>query len=168
MRRIKRLSLIMFASILLFCNACTDTLHIVTGEYTYQASGQVTLDNVRSLILEHEMGTMDILYKDPSTLLLTFYSNDGNTYTTDATIDEKNIDLFPFTRLLSVKYTTQESSILGGVVNLEHTEDYQIGVYGSGIIYDNTIIFRLQYLGNGLADEKKLVGDEITLVARKK
>ena len=99
MRRMKRLSLIMFASILLFCNACTDTLHIVTGEYTYQASGQVTLDNVRSLILEHEMGTMDILYKDPSTLLLTFYSNDGNTYTTDATIDEKNIDLFPFTRL---------------------------------------------------------------------
>ena len=67
-----------------------------------------------------------------------------------------------------MKYTTQESSILGGVVNLEHTEDYQIGVYGSGIIYDNTIIFRLQYLGNGLADEKKLVGDEITLVARKK
>ena len=130
------------------------------GEYDYQSSGNITLGGVQNLIID--------LQKDPTTLMLIFFAEDGNTYTTDATIEGNSVLLSPYHKLLTINYYITESSLLAGTTNRLITEDYQLTVYGTGTIYSNVITFTLQYSGQELSTGKKLVGNNITLIAKRK
>ena len=155
-------------SILLGLNACENSYNTLVGEYHYQASGHVTLGGVRDLIIDHEKGSLEIIQKDATTLMLIFFAEDGNTYTTHASIENKNIMLDPFYKLLTVNYYTHESTLLGGTSNVLQEENYQVAVYGTGELFANTIILTLQYKGEELNSGTTLVGKNITLIAKKK
>lgn len=138
------------------------------GEYDYQSSGNITLGGVQNLIIDHEKGNMEVIQKDPTTLMLIFFAEDGNTYTTDATIEGNSVLLSPYHKLLTINYYITESSLLTGTTNRLITEDYQLTVYGTGTIHSNVITFTLQYSGQELSTGKKLVGNNITLIAKRK
>lgn len=164
----KFLSFLGLVSILVCFCACENTYDTFIGEYHYQSSGNVTLGGTRNLILDHEKGTLEIIQKDPTTLMLIFFAEDGSTYTTDATVEGNTITFNPFNKLLTVSYYVTESSLLGGTTNRLETEDYQVAVYGMGTIHSNAIVFTIQYNGEELTSGQKLVGNNITLIAKKK
>ena len=100
--------------------------------------------------------------------MLIFFAEDGNTYTTTATIEGEVLVLAPFYKLLPVNYYTHESTLLSGTISVLHEENYQGVVYGMGELYDDTIIFSLQYSGEELNSGTKLIGKNITLIAKNK
>lgn len=155
-------------SILLSLNACEEIQKELIGEYHYQVSGHVVLNDVRDLILNPEKGNLEIIKKDATTLMLIFFAEDGNTYTTTATIEGEVLVLAPFYKLLPVNYYTHESTLLSGTISVLHEENYQVVVYGMGELYDDTIIFSLQYSGEELNSGTKLIGKNITLIAKNK
>lgn len=155
-------------SILLGLNACEEIQKELIGEYHYQVSGHVVLNDVRDLILNPEKGNLEIIKKDATTLMLIFFAEDGNTYTTTATIEGEVLVLAPFYKLLPVNYYTHESTLLSGTISVLHEENYQVVVYGMGELYDDTIIFSLQYSGEELNSGTKLIGKNITLIAKNK
>lgn len=145
---------------------CQSPVEIAIGSYTYHASGEITLGGERYLITD-EKGEMEMIYLQDNTLLLTFSADNGGVYTTQATINQQEIEIAPFNRSMEVKYTVRENSLLGGPTNIEKTESYSVDVYGEGHIYGETIILDLRYDGHGLTDNKKLIGKKITLIAKK-
>lgn len=155
-------------SILLGLNACEEIQKELIGEYHYQVSGHVVLNDVRDLILNPEKGNLEIIKKDATTLMLIFFAEDGNTYTTTATIEGEVLVLAPFYKLLPVNYYTHESTLLSGTISVLHEENYQVVVYGMGELYDDAIIFTLQYSGEELNSGTKLIGKNITLIAKNK
>lgn len=155
-------------SVLLGLNACEEIQKELIGEYHYQVSGHVILNGVRDLILEPEKGSMEIIKKDDTTLMLIFFAEDGNTYSTNATIEEEGLVLDPFYKLLPINYYTHESTLLSGTVSVLHEENYQVVVYGMGQLYDDAIIFTLQYNGEEFNNGTKLIGKNITLIAKTK
>lgn len=159
---------IVIIGLLLGLNACEDIQNILIGEYHYQVSGHVTLNGVRNLILDNEKGSLEIIKKDATNFMLLFFAEDGNTYTTDATVDGKNVVLSPFYKLLPIKYYVHESTLLSGTVSVLQEENYQVVVYGIGQLYEDTIIFTLQYNGEELNSGTKLIGKNITLIANSK
>lgn len=155
-------------SILLGLNACEKNYNTLVGEYHYQVSGHVTLGGVRDLIIDHETGSLEIIQKNATMFMLIFFAEDGNTYTTNATVEGEGLVLDPFYKLLPINYYTHESTLLSGTVSVLHEENYQVVVYGMGELYDDTIIFTLQYNGEELNNGTKLIGKNITLIAKTK
>lgn len=168
MRSNKIIHIVALLTCIIAFYACTNKTQTILGEYHYQTSGQVTIDGAQVLPLTPEKGDMDIIQKDASTLMLIFYAEDGTTYTADAIIEDKNISVNPYTKLLPISYYIKESSLLGGTTNRLIQEHYNTGVYSIGTLYENAIIFTMQYSGNELSTGKKLVGKDIQLIAKKK
>jgi hypothetical protein len=120
------------------------------------------------MVLPNETGTMEIIHLDASNVLLTFSTTDGSAYTTQAMLNGNQLELHPFSRTVVITYKTKESNILGGLIELTETEYYNTSVYGSGTIYDKTIVFDLRYFGEELNGNKTITGNKIILLANKK
>ena len=148
--------------------ACESPVQTIIGEYSFQVSGQVTKDGTQDMVLPNETGTMEIIHLDASNVLLTFSTTDGSAYTTQAVLNGNQLELHPFLRTVVITYKTKESNILGGLIELTETEYYNTSVYGSGTIYDKTIVFDLRYFGEELNGNKTITGNKIILLANKK
>ena len=72
-----------------------------------------------------------------------------------------------FQRTLSVTYTENSDTFIGDTAGSLYTDNFSITVRGNGILYDQTIIFDLQYSGKQLDKQQSLRGNNITLIAKK-
>lgn len=157
-----------FVVMLTLClSACETPVQDIAGEYSFSVSGRVTKDASSQYELTNEMGTLEIAHLSDSTYKLFFDTQDGIVYTTKATLSNNQLDLRPFERSITLVFKSQESSILGDIIQLEEKEYYRTEVYGSGTIYGNTIEFNLQYAGEELNGNHRITGNRILMIARK-
>lgn len=143
----KRLSV--FVSVLSLCAlafvACQDQVQQIAGAYSYKISGSVIVDE-DTVVLTDEIGTMEIVYINQDSALVTFNSLLGPVYATQAQIDNKQIDLAPYRRNLSIR-----------------TKDYTVTATGEGTVYDKTILFALNYTDT----INKLTTDSLIMLCKK-
>lgn len=155
-------------SCLILClYSCESPLQTIAGEYSFKISGRVTKDANQGVALPDEMGAMEIIHLVDSSYLLTFNTINGSAYTTQAVLTGNQLDLQPFSRVITLTYHTQESDILGGLIEITETEHFDTDVYGYGTIYDKTIEFKLQYSGEELTSGKRIKGNNIIMLAKK-
>lgn len=152
---------------ILCLSSCESPLQTIVGEYSFKISGQVTKDGNQGIVLPDEIGAMEIIHLADSNYLLTFNTINGSAYTTQATKTGNQLDLQPFSRIVTLTYYTQESDILGGMIEITETEHFDTDIYGYGTIYDKTIEFKLQYSGEELTSSKRIKGNNITMLAKK-
>lgn len=165
----KQLLHIFFLSVVLVClSACESPVPEIVGKYDFKISGNVTQNNGQIIVLTNEAGDLQVTHLTDNTLLLTFNTTDGSAYTTQATIEGNQLELNPFARVITITKKTQESNILGIPIELIQTEVYNTEVYGYGTIYGETIHFHLQYSGAEFTGSKKIVGNNIFMIANKK
>ena len=165
----KQLFHLLILPIVITClSACQSPIPDIVGEYDFKLSGYVTQNNAQVIVLPNEAGDLQITHLTNNTLLLTFNTIDGCAYTTQATIEGNVLELNPFERVISISYKTQVSNILGIPIETIQTEQYKTEVYGSGTIYGETIHFNLQYSGAEFVGSKKIIGDDILMIANKK
>ena len=166
--RTKRIFIYTLLSSLILClSSCESPLQTIVGEYSFKISGQVTKDGNQGIVLPDEIGAMEIIHLADSTYLLTFNTINGSAYTTQATKTGNQLDLQPFSRVVTLTYYTQDSNILGGLIEITETEYFDTDIYGYGTIYDKTIEFKLQYSGEELTSSKRIKGNNITMLAKK-
>lgn len=166
--RTKRIFIYTLLSSLILClSSCESPLQTIVGEYSFKISGQVTKDGNQGIVLPDEIGAMEIIHLADSTYLLTFNTINGSAYTTQATKTGNQLDLQPFSRVVTLTYYTQDSNILGGLIEITETEHFDTDIYGYGTIYDKTIEFKLQYSGEELTSSKRIKGNNITMLAKK-
>lgn len=147
--------------------ACESSLQTIVGEYSFKVSGQVVQDGTTGLPLPDEIGVMEIIDLHDGNLLLTFNTVNGSVYTTHAALSDNQLDLQPFTRTVSITIKKQDSTILGGLIEHTEVEHYNTEVYGYGTIHGETIEFTLQYSGMELSGNKRIKGNQITMLAKK-
>lgn len=157
----------LLSSLILCLSSCESPLQTIVGEYSFKISGQVTKDGNQGIVLPDEIGAMEIIHLADSTYLLTFNTINGSAYTTQATKTGNQLDLQPFSRVVTLTYYTQDSNILGGLIEITETEHFDTDIYGYGTIYDKTIEFKLQYSGEELTSSKRIKGNNITMLAKK-
>lgn len=157
----------LLSSLILCLSSCESPLQTIVGEYSFKISGQVTKDGNQGIVLPNEIGAMEIIHLADSNYLLTFNTINGSAYTTQATKTGNQLDLQPFSRIVTLTYYTQESDILGGLIEITETEHFDTDIYGYGTIYDKTIEFKLQYSGEELTSSKRIKGNNITMLAKK-
>lgn len=157
----------LLSSMILCLSSCESPLQTIVGEYSFKISGQVTKDGNQGIVLPDEIGAMEIIHLADSNYLLTFNTINGSAYTTQATKTGNQLDLQPFSRIVTLTYYTQESDILGGLIEITETEHFDTDIYGYGTIYDKTIEFKLQYSGEELTSSKRIKGNNITMLAKK-
>lgn len=125
--------------------SCQDQVGQLSGTYSYKISGSVVIDGDTS-VLSDETGAMQLLRVNSDSALLTFNALLGPVYTTSARINGKQIKVLPYER------------------NLTHRlMDYTITGSGDGTVYDETIVFSLQY-SDTTADLK---AEKLTMVCKK-
>lgn len=147
--------------------SCQSPIHTLTGEYSYKISGQVNIGNTSTCVLNDEIGSLNIIHKTDSIYILTFNTLNGGVYHTEATLSGKELTLDEFQRTLSVTYTENSDTFIGNATGSLYTDNFSITVRGNGILYDQTIIFDLQYSGKQLDKQQSLRGNNITLIAKK-
>lgn len=157
-----------FLTLAMVClSACESTWQTIVGEYSFKVSGQVTKDATQVYSLPNEIGAMDVIHLQDSTYLLTFNTINGEAYTTKATLSNNQLDLYPFSRIVTITYHSKESDIWGEIIDITETEEYQTDVYGYGNVYGETIEFKMQYSGTELGGNKQIKGNNITMLAKK-
>jgi len=164
-RNILLLSILFLAAC--FLSACTSPVESIVGEYSFKISGTVTQDSWREVALTDEMGVMEIIHLKDNEFLLTFNTINGSAYTTQATLNGDILDINPFSRTVVISYQTEDSDIFGGLIEHTNIEYYQTEVYSSATMYGNTIEFKMQYSGKELAGTRKIVGNNIIMLAKK-
>lgn len=168
MKKTKLLVYGLFLSFVVCFSACESTIQTIIGEYSFKVSGQVTKDASKKVVLSDEVGTMEIIHLNDSNFLLTFNTINGCAYKTQAVLSKNRLDLQPFSRTITITYKTQDSDILGGIIETTEIEHYNTDVYGHGIVYGNTIDFQLQYSGEEIAGNNiKIKGNNIIMLAKK-
>lgn len=174
--------------------ACADDIKPVLGTYSYKISGKATIDDTISVVLNDEMGALDILRKEDDKMLLTLNTMNGDVCVTSGKIDGKDITLDPFSHIVPVTYratvpdtitvTKPDTIIIPGIIKNDtiyrpgkdsviyverlFNDSYDVTVSGTGEVYNETIVFDFTYTGNGVNnDESQLVAEGITMVAKK-
>lgn len=148
----KRLKLLAAAtgSILLLIGMCSckkDGVYSYTGSYSFKTSGTISVDreftdeefesDQVTLPLTPESGQLNILRANDTDVILTFNVIGGDAVVMNGTINSDNeIELEKNKRIITVK---------DGAVNPQ----FNVTVSGSGIKYDDVIVFYLTYSGQG-------------------
>lgn len=165
--------------------ACTDQVEVrtVKGNYHYKTSGQVTVTESEKepyiLSLNNESGVLDVVsLHSENEVLLTFNQTNGGVYNTKGKANEKTIEFEPFKRTItlqteSTKYDTitiqtgvlKHDTILAIPVTIN--EVYDLTVSGRSEVYDNTLIFYLDYDGKSQSTDRVIKGKEIQMLAKK-
>lgn len=180
----------LLAGVLMMMAACNDTAEVrdVKGGYRYKTTGQVmlqenyrgaTLADTLSVRLTNESGQIEVvsLY-DKDSVLLTIDQLNGDVCYTRGTTDGKTLRFAPYTRTLEVPFeTTKYDTIKIGVKPFEYdtiisipareTEIFNITVSGSALVFENNLIFNLQYSGKSQTTERTLVSRGVRMQAKK-
>lgn len=167
----KLMKLTLFLSLAtVLLTSCNDPIKSLADSYSYTISGQATIDDTISIVLPNEKGAMQIektSSDDKVLLTMNYYTGlNGGVYTTQAKVKDDKITLEPFTRTLSVTYTNTETELLVPVEKT-YSENYEVEVSGTGVIYDETIHFTLQYKGEGVSVDKQIEASDILMVAKR-
>lgn len=157
----KFLKFCMLAGIAAITASCSDEVKPLLGDYSYNTSGQVAIDDTVQVVLSNEIGSMELERVKDNDIMLTMNSLRNGVYATQGTLDGDTISLVPFTRTMSVTYQTSD------IVPTTVTENYNVEVSGKGKVYNETIHFYLKYSGESLSNGKKLTGENILMVAKK-
>lgn len=137
----KRISILLVA--LLTLVGCQDQVQQIAGTYSYKISGRGTIAGINQT-LDDEIGTMEIVYTNSRSALVTFNALRGHAYSTTAAVDGKQLSLDPF-----------ERDVKEGGLN------YLVTASGEGTVYGNTLLILLKYEGNTLQ------ADSLTLLCKR-
>lgn len=170
----KQLFILGAAALLL--SACSDSVEVrnIKGGYHYKTSGQVTISGESDIYqpLASESGTLEVvsLHNDDE-LLITFNQTNGDVYSTKGTVSKDVITFEPCTRTLKVEFE-QPISSTGGSITLpdlttKKVEVFDIKVSGKAEVYDNNLIFTLDYDGKSESSDKTIRGEGIRMIAKK-
>ncbi|MBQ0118458.1 MAG: hypothetical protein KBS42_01645 [Bacteroidales bacterium] len=124
---------------------CRNELKCLEGTYSYKVSGKAVIDagdSTNTVVLGDEIGAMEIIGQQGNNVLLTFNQLAGGVYVTTAVLNDSVLSLTPFDKVIF------------------YQRDYDVVVSGQGHVYDQTIVFDLQYSSD------KLNADKITMIAK--
>ncbi len=144
-------------SLTLLATACSDAVRPFVGDYSYKISGKVTVDG-KTKVLSTEQGSLQLVRKDKSTVLMTFNELGGDIYTATGHISDSQISFTDAKRTLQIAYT--------GESTVAAVQYFDLTVTGEGEIQNETIVFNLTYSGEGLNDGTTLTGNDIVMVAK--
>lgn len=142
----KLLGLVLFCGLMV--TSCKNELQQVAGEYSYKISGSVVVDTVEER-LTNESGALHLINTDDEELLLTFNMLGGDVYTTNADLENKQLKIAEFERII-----------------VHNTKNFKTTISGEGEVYDDNIVVGLRYKGISLdADSVELESEDVKLVA---
>ena len=130
--------------------ACTEPVQPFLGDYSYKITGDVLINDSIIIPLIDKMGALNVIHIDDSTVLLTLNELAGGVYTTRGHVSNSHIVIDPFKCNITTILTT-----------------YATEVSGQATRYEHTLLFDLRYQGTSISDSSTLVGDHITMVAKK-
>ena len=183
--------IIILLSAVLSLVACSDSSAVrdAKGAYRYKTTGQVTLEENYSgatkadtLVanLENESGTLEVVsLHNGDSLLITIDQLNGDVTVTRGKADGDHLYFDSYTRTLEVptevKYfdTIQVNvgplTLMDSVIVRERREleVYDITVRGYADVYDNNLVFNLEYTGKSQNTERTLRGKNIHCLAKK-
>lgn len=153
--------------------SCTD-IKQTAGSYSYKLSGTATIrdgSNKEVVTLSDEMGQMDIIQLNKDSIKIVMNQMNGSVFVTDACVNGKNITMNPYTRSMRLYTEGTEKNLIDAIIDGDdlNTGDYttyDINIDGTGIRYDDIIIFELLYLGNERGGNKKIVDSDVRIVAK--
>ena len=170
--------------------ACKDSSEVrdVKGAYRFKTTGKVTLEEnfkgatkADTLVanLDNESGTLELvsLHKGDS-VLITIDPLNGNVMVTRGALDGSRLHFDSYNRTIEVPTTqtyydtikidlgliTKDTVI---VTERDVYEPYDIRVNGYADVYDNNLVFHLEYAGKSQTSERTLRGKDITSLAKK-
>lgn len=170
--------------------ACTDSSSVrdVKGAYRYKTTGKVTLEEnfagatkADTLVanLDNESGSLEIVsLHDGDSILMTIDQMNGDVIATRGTMDGKRLNFVSYNRTLDVPtdvyYRDTITLSIGSLsrdtvlVRVVHEyETFDIVVKGHADVYDNNLIFDLEYAGKSQSSERTLRGKGIRSLAKK-
>lgn len=182
--------ILVLASFVLLLAACSDSAEVrdVKGAYRYKTTGKVTLEEnykgatkADTLVanLDNESGTLEVVsLHNGDSLLLTIDQLNGNVVVTRGMANNGRLHFVSYNRTIEiptdVKYFDTISVGLGilskdTVIVRERREyePYDINVRGYADIYDNNLVFTLEYNGRSQTSERTLRGRDIKCLAKK-
>ena len=147
-------------SLLLLASCNKGGVRNFEGEYSFKISGTIVLsaDNEDiSVALPAESGQMSIKQIEDDSVMVVMNIMNGDVLITSGFVDDTKLILNNFNRSIS-----QESSVLNGVSS--NTYKCNVVVSGEGTMYDDMIVFTLQYNGNGTYKEGLNSEKDVTVV----
>ena len=182
--------LIILFSVMLCLLSCNDSSEVrdVKGAYRYKTTGKVTIEEnfagatkADTLVanLENESGTLEIVsLHNGDSLLLTIDQLNGNVTATKGAVKDSRLHFMPYSRTIEIPTTVKYYDTLKldlGLINrdtvlvreVREYEPYDIQVIGYADVYDNNLIFNLEYTGKSQTSERTLRGKGIKSLAKK-
>lgn len=172
--------------------ACSDSSEVrdVKGAYRYKTTGKVTVkESVEQdgwtktdstvINLDNESGTLEVVsLHNGDSLLLTIDQKNGDVMITRGIVSGGRLNFVPYHRTIDVptvvKYYDTISIDLGLISRdtvlvreRNEYEMYDITVSGSAEVYDNNLVFNLNYNGKSQTSERTLIGRDIRSLAKK-
>ena len=144
--------------------ACTEPVQPFLGDYSYKITGDVLVNDSIITPLIDKIGALNVIHIDDSTVLLTFNELEGGVYTTRGHVSESYIVIDPFKCNITIQSEETEDFVQRPTTILT---TYATEVSGQATRYDHTLLFDLRYQGTSISDSSTLVGDHITMVAKK-
>ena len=144
--------------------ACTEPVQPFLGDYSYKITGDVLVNDSIITPLIDKIGALNVIHIDDSTVLLTFNELEGGVYTTRGHVSESYIVIDPFKCNITIQSEETEDFPQRPTTILT---TYATEVSGQATRYDHTLLFDLRYQGTSISDSSTLVGDHITMVAKK-
>lgn len=153
--------------------SCTDVVK-TSGSYTYKLSGTATVrdgSTRETVTLNDETGQMDIIQLTKDSVKIIMNQLSGSVVMTNAYVSGKNVVLDPYSRAMKLYTEGEQKDIISAIIDGDdlNTGDYttyDIEISGSGIRYDNIIIFDLDYYGNERGGSKKIIDSDVHIVAK--
>ncbi len=170
--------------------ACSDSSAVrdVKGAYRYKTTGKVTLEEnfkgatkADTLVanLDNESGTLEVVsLHNGDSLLLTLDQKNGDVIVTRGIVNNGRLHFAPYRRTLDVPTTVKYYDTISidlalitkdTVIVRERNEYevYDITVSGYADVYDNNLVFNLDYNGDSQTSERTLRGKGIRSLAKK-
>lgn len=130
----KGLYLTMVLVVMAVLAGCKSELQQIAGEYSYKISGVVLVDSVEQR-MTNETGALHIIdTKDE--LLLTFNMLGGDVYTAKASLDNKELAIHTFERII-----------------YHSGHNYKTTVSGKGNVWDENIVLEMNYKGMSMDND---------------
>lgn len=170
--------------------ACSDSNAVreTKGAYRYKTTGKVTLEEnykgatkADTLVanLENESGTLEVVsLHDGDSLLITIDQLNGNVTVTRGVINANRLYFASYDRTLEVPTDVTYHDTLSIGIGLltkdtvitcvrHEYEVYDITVHGYADVYENNLVFNLDYKGKSQSTERTLRGTGIRCLAKK-
>ncbi|MBO7160738.1 MAG: hypothetical protein J6V62_04805 [Paludibacteraceae bacterium] len=144
--------------------ACTEPVQPFLGDYSYKVTGDVVINDSIITPLTDKIGSLNVIHIDDSTVLLTLNELEGGVYTTRGYVSDSHIVIDPFKCNITIQSEEIEDFSLRPTTILT---TYATEVSGQATRYEHTLLFDLRYQGTSISDSSTLVGDHITMVAKK-